>query len=228
MVLAVTELEQSPVGTVPGREGADGGGVHSHGRRGQVIDPDQESVVLLLERRPDGGLGQRIEHVGQAIVVEILGPHRLAQAGREHLQAVGGPTLEVVEPMVAGGDDVGQPDAGDLAKGQGAGPIAVGGEMVVPQGGDLHALELSQQQRQVIDAFDVDRFEDLVDHAWSGFPKRKRWSKNSFRPAFYERWCGFVHEKPRRPVARSGEHPARNRRVNLEDSRVKEGRGHSH
>ena len=49
---------------------------------------------------------QRIEHVGQAIVVEILRPHRLP-AGREHFQATHSPIFEPIEPMVARGNDGG-------------------------------------------------------------------------------------------------------------------------
>ena len=134
------------------------------------------------------GLAESVEHVRQAVVVEILGPHRLAQAGREHLQAVGGPVLELVEPVVAGGNDVGQPDASDLAKGQGRRPSCREWESGRSNGGwDLHALELSEQQRQVIDPFDVDRFEEVVDHAWSRFPRHKEWSKNQLHRIFYDR-----------------------------------------
>ena len=131
-------------GVVRGGVSAGGGGVHPHGLSRQRVDPHQARVEILLKRRPDGGLVQGIEDVGQAIVVEVLGPHRLAQASRQHLQAIGGPILELVEPMVTGGDDVGQPDGNDFTLGQFAGPVAVGGKVLVQQTDDPHALELGQ------------------------------------------------------------------------------------
>ena len=117
--------------------------------------------------------------------------------------------------------------ASDLAKGQGAGPVAVGGEVSVQLGWNLHALKLSEQQRQVINAFDVDRFEEVVDHARNRYPKREEWSKNGFRTAFYERGHGLVLKKPRIPGTESGQRPVRTRRVRIGKPRVKEDRDHS-
>jgi hypothetical protein len=103
----------------------------------------------------------------------------------------------------------------------------MGGKVLVQQGWEPHALELSQQQRQVIDAFDVNRFEDVVNHAQSRFPQHKKWSKNGVRNASYDRWCGLVLEKRRIPAAGPGGRSARSRRVPMGNSRAKGDRGPS-
>src|SRR5262249_51902746 len=67
-----------------------------------------------------------------------------------------------------------------------AGPVAVGGEMLVQEGDDRHALELSQQQGEVIDPFDLEGFEEVVDHAQSRSRRRKELLEKRFRTVFYE------------------------------------------
>jgi hypothetical protein len=110
--------------------------------------------------------------------VAILGPDPLAQRGREQLQVLGGPVLELVEPVIAGGDQVRQPDTSDLSEGQFPGPVAVGREVLVQQRSDLHAFQVGQQERHVIDSFNLESLKDLVYHASSLYrstnPQRRK------------------------------------------------------
>ena len=79
--------------------------------------------------------------------------------------------------MVAGGNDGGQPDGGDFTKGQVAGPVAVGGKVLVQQGTRPACVGVGLEEREVIDPFDPEVFEEAVDHAES----RSRGARSCWR-----------------------------------------------
>src|SRR5256714_14487944 len=94
-----------------------------------------------------------------------LFPYTTLFRSREQLHPVGGPVLELVEPVITGGDQIRQPDTSDLSEGQFPGPVAVGRKVLVQQRGDLHAFQVCQQERHVINSFNLERLKELVYHA---------------------------------------------------------------
>jgi hypothetical protein len=63
-----------------------------------------------------------------------------------------GPGGDVVEPMVALGEDMGQPEHAHPPQAQ-AHPVAMGGNMCVQPGLEPPALQMGQSQGKIIDAF---------------------------------------------------------------------------
>ena len=65
----------------------------------------------------------------------VDGQDRLAQQGREDAAVLGDTGLDVVEAVVALGDEEEQPDGQDLAGGKGPLPVEGGREVTVQGGG---------------------------------------------------------------------------------------------
>jgi hypothetical protein len=70
----------------------------------------------------------------------------------------------VREAVIALRGDKGQPHSDHLAKAQFALPVAVGRKELVEQGRYLHFLQLSQQHGYVVDSFDFNQADNLVNH----------------------------------------------------------------
>ena len=81
------------------------------------------------------------EPVGEAVVVGVDGQDGFAQQGGEGALVLGDPGLDVVEAVVALGDEEEEPDGEDLARGERAFPVQRGGEVAV-QGGTVVAMRI--------------------------------------------------------------------------------------
>lgn len=128
MVFAGAELEEA-IGSHPS-VAAGGGAVQPHPLGVQVVDPHQTRVGGGLKGFPRLVLTQSSEDIGQAVIAEIQGAHWLTDAGLQGLEKLSDGGLNVAEPVVALGEDVGQPDSSDPTQAEAA-PVAVGGEEVV-------------------------------------------------------------------------------------------------
>ena len=98
-----------------------------------------------------GAQDRREPIVGEIEPVDELGgplPQR-GQVGR-------GPRLDLVEPMVAFGEQVGEPEGRRPAEAEPE-PVAVHPKVPIQQFADPHALHLGQQQREVVDPLDGER-----------------------------------------------------------------------
>ncbi len=89
------------------------------------------------------------EPVGEPVVVGVGGPNRFAHQGGEDALVLGDPGLDVVEAVVALGDEEEEPDGQDLARGERALPVNRGGEVTVQGGRQVQALEEGPQDGQV-------------------------------------------------------------------------------
>jgi hypothetical protein len=74
------------------------------------------------------------------------------------------PGLDVREAVIALRGDEGQPHGDHLAKAQFALPVAVGRKELVEEGRHVHLLQVSQQHRYVVDSFDFNQTDNLVNH----------------------------------------------------------------
>src|SRR5205085_11195244 len=94
--------------------GVGSSGVDAEQRGVEVVDADGVAVEVSLESRPRLGLGQSVEQVGQAVVLEVEGADGLAKAGLEGQEILLCPWLQLVETVVALREQEGQPDTDDL------------------------------------------------------------------------------------------------------------------
>ena len=95
------------------------------------------------------------EPVGEAVVVEVDGQDGFAQQGGEGALVLGDPGLDVVEAVVALGEEEEEPDGQDLAGGERAFPVERGGEVAVQGGRQVQTLQGGPQDGQVGHDFDT-------------------------------------------------------------------------
>ena len=98
-----------------------------------------------------GAQDRREPIVGEIEPVDELGgtlPQR-GQVGR-------GPRLDLVEPMVACGEQMGEPERRGPAEAEPE-PVAVDGKVAIQQLADPHPLHLGQQEGEVVDPLDGER-----------------------------------------------------------------------
>jgi hypothetical protein len=148
VVLAVAELHQPLLGHDVG-VGIGGGGVDAHRVGGELVDADGLLVQLPFQVAEGIAAAQTVEPVGQSVVLEIDGPDRFAEQGGEDALVLGDPGLDVVEAVVALGEDEQQPDGQDLAWGQGPFPQTRRGKEAVQGGRQVQTLQRGPQDWQV-------------------------------------------------------------------------------
>ena len=105
--------------------------------------------LRLQESKPlknNGIISQVIEHCCQPIIGAIAWLDPSAEAPTERALMFFDPLLDVIEPVVALGEDEGQPDNRHPSETQSR-PIAVSREVVVQQLGHAHLLELRDDDR---------------------------------------------------------------------------------
>ncbi len=126
MLLAVAELAQ-PVGRHVGSRCR---GVEAHHAALQVIDTQHRLVQGAFTRAPAFRNGQGIERRRSPIIGQVPWFHRAAETPTQGALVGCGPGLDPREPVVALGEDEGQPDDRRFAETQ-ALPLAMGEEVVV-------------------------------------------------------------------------------------------------
>jgi len=139
-----------------------------------AIDPDPIAFQLIDAQYPiiEGGfkiapglcLRERIKYSRQPIIAEVQRPNALVQRGRQRVEMFFHPGLDVRETVVALRDDEGQPHGDHLAKAQFALPVTVGRKELVEQGRNMHFLQVSQQHGYVVNSFDFNQTDNLVNH----------------------------------------------------------------
>jgi hypothetical protein len=126
MILAVSQLEQ-PFGR---HVGSSRRGVDAHQAALQVIDTQHGLVEGAFKRAPAFRDGQVVEGRRQAIIGQITWFPLAAETPTQGTLVCFAPRLDTIEPVVALGEDEGQPDHRRLAETQ-ALPMAIGREVVV-------------------------------------------------------------------------------------------------
>ena len=150
MVFAVAKLEQPVFGHAPVTVG--GGTIQANAGRLQVIHAQRVLIQGPLTSTPARIITQGLEHRRQPVVADVQGVYRLPGALLERVESLFGPGGHVVQPMVALGENMRQPEHAHPAQAQ-AHPVTMSRKMLVQQGLEPHAVELGQQHRNVIDAF---------------------------------------------------------------------------
>src|SRR5260221_2470265 len=82
----------------------------------------------------------------------IQAAHRLPQTGLQTAQMLVRPGFDVTEPMVAFREDVAQPNLDDLSQAETL-PVPMRRKEPIQQASNLHAFELCQQDRDVVNSF---------------------------------------------------------------------------
>ena len=126
MILAVSQLEQ-PFGRHVGPRRRH---VDAHDAALQVIDAHDGLVEVAFKRAPTFRDGQGVEDRCQPIIRQIPWLHLDAETPTEGALVGLPPRLDTREPVVALGEDEGQPDDCGLAETQTL-PIAIGEKVVV-------------------------------------------------------------------------------------------------
>jgi hypothetical protein len=96
------------------------------------------------EGAPNPGLTQFVEQRGEPIIAEIESAHGSFQTSGISVGAFGDPILDVIEPMVLGTENKGQPAHDDLSGADLSGPIRMGGDQLVQ---DRSRLKLFNRTR---------------------------------------------------------------------------------
>ena len=120
-----------------------------------MVDADGLLVQVALQGGEGVAAAQPGEPVGEAVVVGVGGQDRFAQQGGEGALVLGDPGLDVVEAVVALGDEEEEPDGQDLAGGERAFPVGRGREVAVQGGRQVQTLEGGPQDGQVGHGFDT-------------------------------------------------------------------------
>ena len=116
---------------------------------GELVDADGLLVQVTLQGAEGGPRAEPGEPVGEAVVVGVDGQDRFAQQGGKGALVLGDPGLDVVEAVVALGDEEEQPEGQDLARGERAFPVERGGEVAVQGGRQVQTLEGGPQDGEV-------------------------------------------------------------------------------
>ena len=124
--------------------------------RRQGIRPEQGRRAVLLKAGPAGVIAEQIQQMRQMIVAGIFPPGLRRKATADCQAMVFQPGFELVEPMIAFGQNIGQPKHAQLT-GRQAPPVAVGRKVLVQQGVQLHVAHLGDQQGNIVNAFRSNR-----------------------------------------------------------------------
>ena len=162
VILAVAELEQPVLGH--GRVHTGAGAIHVDPFGMQCIDPHHVLIQPRFERHPPRIVTQQVQDNLEPVISEIQRLYRLSRAAPQGPSPVVHPGLDVIQPMVALGQDRAEPDHRDPAEAEPL-PVAVSGKVRVQQRWQVHALHLCQQQRNIVDALRDDGM--YVVHAQS-------------------------------------------------------------
>ena len=157
-ILAVAELDVTQV-VLNLDIGVGGAGIDAKEVGLEIVYADDVLVEVHLEVLPDQVLvvfvqGEAVEDVGQAVILEVQGADGFAQSGLESVPVGLRPGLKAVEAVVALGNDVADPHAGDLAEGQLALPEVPGRVVAVEVLGHFQQMQRGQQHRDVVHSFD--------------------------------------------------------------------------
>jgi len=154
VIFALAQLEQALLGD---RSIALGGGAIDPGTIGrQLVDAQQTRRECRLARFPVVVICQVAQHHRQVIVGEIKPVHVPAGALAERFLEAHRPGLDMVEAMIAFGENVGEPNRNDPTQRE-PDPVAVGGEVEIEQFPQAHPIHLGEQERHIVDAFDRQR-----------------------------------------------------------------------
>jgi hypothetical protein len=111
---------------------------------------------VLIERPLKGAPGrlvaESLEHGRQPVLADVSRVHEPPGAVPQRVEPLFGPGSDVVESMVALGEDRGQPEHTHPPQAQ-THPVAMSGKMFVQSGLEPYALQMGQSQGNIIDAF---------------------------------------------------------------------------
>ena len=136
----MAELQQPPLREDVG-VGVGGGGVDADGVGGELVDADGLPVEVAFE--PGEGVAgpEAGEAVGEAVVVEVDGEDGFAQQSGEGAAVVLDPGVDVIEAVVALGDQEEEPEGKDVTGSERAFPVQRGAEVAIQSGRQLQTLQ---------------------------------------------------------------------------------------
>ena len=153
MILTVPQLEHPVFGHPPVAAGRSA--IQADALRLQGIHPQQLLGQRAFNGAPALVVAQRLQHPRQAVITDVQGVYELPGAPTQRLEPLLRPGRDMVQPMIGLRQNMLQPEHAPPAQAE-APPVAVGGKVLVQQGLHPHALQLGQQQWDVIDAFTHD------------------------------------------------------------------------
>ncbi len=131
---------------------AGGGGINAHALRLQVIDSHQLAHQFLLKRVPVRVMGEQPQHIRQSIISQIRWAQSLHPTSPQRFQSSACPLLHAIHAVICLREDMGQPDHAQCSHAQSF-PVTVGGNVLVQQLNQFHALHVRDQQRNIIHTF---------------------------------------------------------------------------
>jgi hypothetical protein len=85
------------------------GAVQTHALRVQIVYPHQALIQCSLEPLSTQIIAQRIQDTFQAVIALVQRTHRPSSTTSQYLQALLSLVFNMIEPMIAKGEDVRQP-----------------------------------------------------------------------------------------------------------------------
>jgi len=137
--------------------GVDGGGVDANEVRGELVDADGLPVELEFESGEVVAISESVEEVGESVVVGVSRQDGLAEKSGEGEMVLLDPRFDVIETMIALGDDEEKPEGEDIGGGEVAGPVERSGKMASEGSEEVDPLEMRPKDGQVGDRFDAEQ-----------------------------------------------------------------------
>ena len=100
------------------------------------------ALAYIVAASTLGDVFQRVAEMDRVNQAGRILLTRIADAQTAARQALADATAAQAQAVVAGRDELREPNGCDLAEGELAGPVRVGGIMLIEQTGELHALQL--------------------------------------------------------------------------------------
>jgi hypothetical protein len=154
VALAAAELQQPLLGEDIGvRVG--GGGADADGVSGELVDADGLPVEVAFELGEGIPGAQSGQAIGEAVVGEVDGADGFAQESGEGAVVVLDPGVDVIEAVVALGDEEEEPEGKNVPRSERSLPVQRGRKVSVQGGRQVQPLQGGPEDGQVAHGFDT-------------------------------------------------------------------------
>src|SRR5262249_16551368 len=165
MIFAVAKLEQPAVAY--SGIGLTGSRIQAHDFRIQVVNAQQPTTQLSLERLPHGTIPHLRQEVSQSVITEIKRADPFAGQCLQQMETFLRPFLHVRQTVVPARKNEAQPAGNDLSGRQITCPVGGLRKMFIKELDSSHCFQLLPKQRDVIYSLYPYYLNQFLDHSLS-------------------------------------------------------------